>query len=365
MTVRLGPGNQVEAQSTSTRCRESLGLTIGQIDAYQRMQRAIENGVMVGGEDEQDQVEQDQVEQYQVEQNQVEQYQVEQNQVEQVEVQNEEVGQDQFVQEHNENEEEQDDQVDQEQNENEEEQDDQVDQEPNENEEEQVEIRNMVEQVLDILVDEDEQRKRPAEEDVTVGVAKRIKLEANQEPVKPVIMNEVPIEIDSDEEDDGISEDEDGGAGEGEGTSEELMEAKRVYEELLMRSQKNNPKIELKREKMGLGEREGEVDAIRREREGKQASLAIYRQRMLKLTSPPVPIPVLEVPVVPLKPFFQSFLFNFHSYFSIFRLIMGPPKEPKHWLMGWHPRYIQHFSLNFVTLISYFQADNVPVGPLV
>ena len=270
MTVRLGPGNQVEAQSTSTRCRESLGLTIGQIDAYQRMQRAIENGVMVGGEDEQDQVEQDQVEQYQVEQ----------NQVEQVEVQNEEVGQDQFVQEHNENEEEQDDQVDQEQNENEEEQDDQVDQEPNENEEEQdgqdqfdqeqneneeeqVEIRNMVEQVLDILVDEDEQRKRPAEEDVTVGVAKRIKLEANQEPVKPVIMNEVPIEIDSDEEDDGISEDEDGGAGEGEGTtSEELMEAKRVYEELLMRSQKNNPKIELKREKMGLGEREEEVDAL-------------------------------------------------------------------------------------------------------
>ena len=355
----------MEARSTSTRCRESLGLTIGQIDAYLRMQRAIENGVMVGGEDEQDQVEQDQVEQGLNEQEEdQEQNEEEQNEEEQ----NEEVGQDQFDQEQNENEEEQVDQVDQEHNENDQEQvgQDQFDQEQNEDDQEQVEIRNMVEQVLDILVDEDEQRKRPAEEDVTVGVAKRIKLEANQEPVKPVIMNEVPIEIDSDEEDDGISEDEDGGAGEGEGTtSEELMEAKRVYEELLMRSQKNNPKIELKREKMGLGEREEEVDAIRREREGKQASLAIYRQRMLKLTSPPVPIPVLEVPVVPLKPFFQSFLFNFHSYFSIFRLIMGPPKEPKHWLMGWHPRYIQHFSLNFVTLISYFQADNVPVGPLV
>ena len=64
---------------------------------------------------------------------------------------------------------------------------------------------------------------------------------------------------------------------------------------------------------MGLGEREGEGGATRREREGKRASLATYRQRMLKLTSPPAPIPVVEVPEVPIKLFFQSFL----SYFQV------------------------------------------------
>ena len=258
MMVALGPGYQVETRSTATRCRESLGLTIGQVDAYLRMQRAIESGRLVGGQDEQDQVKQEEQEQVDQDQEDQDQDQDEQNQGEQ-------------------------------------------------DEQEQV----------DILVDQDEDERDQVEEDVNVGGAKRIKSEApNQEPVKAFIMNEVPIEIASDSDDEDISEDEAGGVGEGEVAVDELLQAKRVYDELLLkrkRGQKNKLKIYLKREKIGLGEREEEVEAIRREREGKRASLATYRQRMLKLTSPPAPIPVVEVPDVPIKFFFRSFL----SYFQV------------------------------------------------